>query len=130
MTVQSISSANPSPTPCVSCSIQFSRSGGDVRIVVEQTPEADEMQKQAYNSAHRQCFLRMLERPPRSFRCITSGDVSSPRTDLVLQRSVVEKLPLLLDIVESTSAGSKESTNAELDLPCFVWGLVSLLLLL
>jgi hypothetical protein len=41
---------------------------------------------------------------------------------------MVEKLPLLLDISKSTS--SKQLAAAQLELPCSVWGFVSLLLLL
>lgn len=112
--------ATSNPKPCASCVINFSKVGGDVHITVEQNSDADERAKEAYNSAHRQCLLHMAARAPKTFDCESYGRLSAPRTEVVLQRSVVEKLPLLLDIANSTISGSNESANAELELPCSV----------
>lgn len=98
-----------------------------MRVVVEQP--ADAAGKAGYNSAHRQCLLHMVAFPPSTFDCETSGKFSSPRTEVTLQRAVLEKLPILLDIANSTTA-DEGGTSTELELPCSVWGFVSLLLLL
>jgi hypothetical protein len=105
-----------------SCKVSFAED--EVRIVVEEYLDAV---THLCVAAHRQCQLRMFAVPPRTFTCVTAGNMSAPRTDLVLQRWLLEKLPLLLDISNSTSNKQKAS---QLELPCSVWGFVSLLLLL
>lgn len=54
------------------------------------------------------------------------GPVQSPVMEVVLQKALIKKLPLLLN-VESSTSGSKP---AEIKLPCTIWALVSLLILL
>lgn len=99
----------------------------EVRVVAEQP--ADGVGKARYNSAHRQCLLHMVASPPNTFDCETSGKFSSPRTEVTLQWAVLEELPILLEVCESTAA-EDGGTSTDLELPCSVWGLVSLLLLL
>ena len=113
--------------PCCSCQLCFAKD--NVRIIVEQKSDADAKEKERYNSAHQQVVAHMIARPPKTFNCVTFGDLTAPRTDLVLQRSMLEQLPLLLDISESTT-GDIEETRIDIQLPCSVWGLTSLLLLL
>jgi hypothetical protein len=106
------------------CDISFTTD--KVRVVVQQPADAADQER--FNSAHRQCVQRMVAVPPANFDCEISGKVSAPRTEVILQRAMLEKLPLLLDISKSTS--SKQQAAAQLELPCSVWGFVSLLLLL
>jgi hypothetical protein len=70
----------------------------------------------------------MIAVPPTTFDCDTSGKMSAPRTEVILQRAMLGTLPLLVNLSKSTS--SKEQATAQLELPCSVWGFVSLLLLL
>jgi hypothetical protein len=105
------------------CSISFEND--KVHLVVEQP---DRAAAQRYNSAQMQCLQHMVDSPPTTFDCEISGRVSAPRTEVILQRAMVEKLPLLLDITQSTS--SARQAAIELELPCSLWGFVSLLLLL
>ena len=97
-----------------------------MRVAVEQPAHAVEARR--YSSAQRQCLLQMVASPPHSSECETSGKVSAPRTELTLQQDVMEELPLLQDISQNTSPST--DAHADLELPCSVWGIVSLLLLL
>jgi hypothetical protein len=108
---------------CFKCFVSFKND--KVYMVVEEPDDAD---KERNDSAHGQCLLRMVAYPPTLFDFETSGKVATPRIEIILQRAMLEKLPLLLDITESTS--SKRIADAPLELPCSVWGFVSLLLLL
>lgn len=98
----------------------------EMRVAVEQPAHAVEARR--YSSAQRQCLLQMVASPPHSSECETSGKVSAPRTELTLQQDVMEELPLLQDISQNTSPST--DAHADLELPCSVWGIVSLLLLL
>jgi hypothetical protein len=106
------------------CSVSFI--SDEVQIVVERPTDA--AGKDHYHSAHSQCLQRMVAVPPNDFDCELSGKVSAPCTKFILRKAMLEKLPLLLDISERTC--SKEQAAAPLELPCSVWGFVSLLLLL
>jgi hypothetical protein len=98
-----------------------------VHVVVEQPAHAADQER--YSSAHTQCVQRMAAVPPATFDCEISGKMSAPRTEVILQRAIFEKLPLLLDISASTCS-KEQAAAAPLELPCSVWGFVSLLLLL
>jgi hypothetical protein len=127
--VQQSEPAGPKAPSCgtsaVKCHATFKQD--ELSVVVEQT--ADAVDKERYNSAHQQCLLHMVSYPPTSFTCVTSGDMSAPRTEVKLQRSVLQQLPLLQDISKSTS-DKEDGRNTELELPCSIWGFVSLLMLL
>ena len=74
--------------------------------------------------------------PPQNFDVELAGRASMPSTEVVIKRCLLEKIPLLRDISSNTSdvKGVSEAEHpmggAEIELPCSVWGLVSLLLLL
>jgi hypothetical protein len=99
----------------------------DLLYVVVERP-ADATDEEQYSLARSHCLQLMAESPPKTFECETSGEVFGPSTKVIVQETMLEKLPLLLDI--STSTSSKEQAAAPLELPCSVWGFVSLLLLL
>ena len=109
-----------------------------VRVVVSQPAEVSSEEREAYNSAHRQCLLHFVSRPAKQFKFVMSGDTSAPVVEVVVQRGLLEKLPLLHDIADSTDADCIETESdtqawetagkACIMLPCSVWGLVSLLL--
>jgi hypothetical protein len=106
------------------CDVTFTLD--EAYVVVERpTNDAD---KERYTSVHRQYLLRIPASPPKTFNCEISGKMLCPSTKVILQKAMLEKLPLLLDISQSPS--SKQQAAAQLELPCSVWGFVSLLLLL
>jgi putative effector of murein hydrolase LrgA (UPF0299 family) len=105
-----------------SCEVSFAED--EVSVAVEQP--ADDVTDLCI-AAHRQCLLRMGTVPPRTFTCVTEGNMSAPRAEIILQRSVLETVPLLLEMSNSTS---NRQITSQLELPCSVWGFVSLLLLL
>jgi hypothetical protein len=106
------------------CDISFEID--EVHLVVEQPAQAADQER--YNSAQVECLQRMVTSPPTTFECKISGRTSAPRTEVIFRRTMVEKLPLLLDISASTSSTRQEA--GQLELPCSVWGFVSLLLVL
>ena len=77
-----------------------------------------------------------MSKPPQHFDFELAGRASMPSTEVVIKRCLLEKIPLLRDISSNTSdvKGVSEAEHpmggAEIELPCSVWGLVSLLLLL
>jgi hypothetical protein len=106
------------------CQVSFTND--EIHVVVEKP--ADAAERQRHELAQRQCVQRILATAPSTFDCELSGKGSAPRTKLILQRAMFEKLPLLLDISKSTSNEQQES--AQLELPCSVLGFVSLMFLL
>lgn len=84
--------------------------------------------------------MRMVAYPPRDFDVKISGSITSPVTEVSLLRTgaLLEQLPLLSEIDSSTGSNlrrqsdeeSSRNQTAEFCLPCSVWGMVSLLLLL
>lgn len=106
-----------------------------------------------YNAARSQCWLRMLACPPCEFDVKLTGSASCPVIEVSVYNGLVGKLPLLSEVSENTDpdvevptqsdkeiipADNKENVyignsggrTAELRLPCSVWGVVSLLLVL
>jgi hypothetical protein len=115
---------NQLDTQKAKCDITFTTN--KIHVVVEQPARAADQER--YNSAQMQCLQRMVASPPTTFDCEVSGSISAPRTEVILQKAMWEKLPLLLDISKSTCRTQQEA--GQLELPCSVWGFVSLLLLL
>lgn len=109
------------------CQVSFHKD--TVQMIVVQNVNMSHQAREQYNSAHRQCLLHMVSHQPKTFKCETAGDLSEPRTEVVLQQEILKQLPLLLDISESTSTDS-QSSSCELELPCSIWGFVSLFFLL
>jgi hypothetical protein len=70
------------------CIVSFT--SDEVRVVVEQATDAADRER--YNSGHRQCLLHMVAVPPTTFDCDTSGKMSAPCTEVILQRAMLEKL--------------------------------------
>jgi hypothetical protein len=97
-----------------------------------------------YNSAYRHCWGHMATNPPLYFQVNFLGDDHSDfETEVVIQSSLLAKLPLLQDIAKSTMSVAQLHEDlddnlivqrprqvASMELSCSVWGLVSLLLLL
>ena len=78
------------------------------------------------NMAERQCESHILYHPTEKFTLKTDGRFSASVTEVTIHRALLESLPLLQDLKSSTNDG----TPAQVDLPCSLWGLVSLLVLL
>jgi hypothetical protein len=123
--------------------------GDGVRVVVVQPADASAAERRAYNSAHRQCTLHLVSHAPTLFDVETSGKLSCPVTEVHIKAELLQKLPLLQDVSKSTAdvesephqnrtkklvedSEEQDSGHEYVDtaLPCSVWGLVSLLLLL
>lgn len=119
--------------------VQFLGDGG-ARVVVEQPEDATDAERAAYNSAHRQCWLHIVSHAPREFSVTMTGNSKSPKTEVHIESALLNQLPLLCDAQACASASAPTATSgsgntsqsnpAALQLPCSVWGLVSLLLLL
>jgi hypothetical protein len=105
------------------CDVTFTLN--EVYVVVKRPASVAD---QWCTSAHRQYLLRMAAYPPTTFKCKVSGKMLCPCMEVILHRAMLEKLPLLLKAFQSTR--STRPTIDELELPCSVWGFVSLLLLL
>lgn len=113
-----------------------------VRVVVKQPnfKQAPESNRKLYHSAQRQCCSRLMMDPPQAFDVDVSGSVSAPTITVTIEKSLMEKLPLLATIGNSTvdededdlmPEESEENVKAtQVELPCTVWALVSLLVLL
>ena len=56
------------------------------------------------------------------------GCLTTPAVEVTIKCSLVQQLPLLKDVQSSTPDG--EGTSTPTDLPCTVWGLLTLLILL
>lgn len=113
----------------------FSQQG--VRIVFQNRAEETSYDERAkYISAQRQCLARILSSPhPKRFELQTTGSVADPVAQvLILQKELVEELPVLHVASETGSGLDNEHTCDEamnpvdMSVPCSVWGLVSLLL--
>ena len=50
-----------------------------------------------YNSAYRQCWTQLMSEPPQNFDVELSGRASTPSTEVVIKRCLLEKMPLLHD---------------------------------
>lgn len=116
------------------------------RVLVQQPNDVTASERDVYNSAYRQVWGHMATDTPTAFHVnfLECNAVSGVETEVVIQSSLLAKLPLLQDVAKSTGAVA-ELTNEEYDaglitqrepqvanmeLSCSVWGLVSLLLLL
>jgi hypothetical protein len=120
--------------------VQFSHDG--VHVLVAQPSDASASARSEYNSAHCQCYAQMLARKSHLFEVEASGKVSCPVIEIHIQAQLIEKISLLFDVSRSLSerAGDSAAESPEveqnaiqisdLQLPCSVWGFVSLLLLL
>lgn len=126
-------------TPWDGVTGQVSFSKDSVRVVIAQPCRPGEADYRAvYNAAQIQCWCRMLASPPREFDVKMTGSVSTPVTEVVLTGALVKLMPLLNEIDSSTvakqqSQSDEESSGKQISdfrLPCSVWGMVSLLLLL
>jgi hypothetical protein len=118
-------------------SVLFTSEG--VRVVVQQRDELEQSARRTYNSAQRQCCNHMLSYPPKGFDVAVSGRMSAPVIEVSIQKRILQHLPLLADIVGSTEAeaecSEKEASSeilvpVQISLPCSIWGLVSLLILI
>lgn len=107
-------------------------SENSVSVVAKQPKDRTDAERQAYNSAYRQCWGHLMSKPGLEFDVEVTGRASAPGTEVVIQWSLLEKLPLLHDIASNTSSAeaSADEQGVEMLLPCSVWGLVSLLVLL
>ena len=77
-------------------------------------------------AAERQCRAHIAAHPTDEFTVKMNGRLPAPLTEVAFQSSLVEKLPYLCDVQHSTNSNKP----AEVELPCPLWGLVSLLILL
>jgi hypothetical protein len=114
----------------------------DVTVLsLKQPVDATDGERQAYNSAYRQCWGHLMSHPPKGFNVNVSGGIAAPFTEVTVREALLAKLPLLKDVSGSTSADDptedsvRESEPAaprvtSMSLPCSVWGFVSLLVLL
>lgn len=103
-----------------------------VTVLVSQPADASSAEREAYNSAHRQCLGHLISHSPSHFDVQISGRTSAPVVEVVVQRSLAAKLQLLQDIASSTASdcsadGSVHTTD--MMMPCSIWGFISLLLL-
>lgn len=96
-----------------------------------------------YNAARNQCWMRLLASPPSDFDVTMTGSVSSPVIEVSVLRegSLLQQIPLLCEIDSSTDGQqghnqSDEETGdsikqaAQFRLPCPIWGMISVLILL
>lgn len=110
-------------------------SNGSVRITFRQPEDVGSVSPppQALNSiaAAKQCQTHAASHPNQEFEVeLKEGlpdAVVSEEIQVTLQSPLLQKLPLLNDVQNSTTSDSKV---VDLDLPCSVWGFVSLLILL
>lgn len=120
---------------------RLSISDDSVSVLVTQPSDTEDADRESYNSAYRQCLGHLMATPPREFDVEVTGRAFAPGAEVTIQRSLLQKLPLIHDIASNTSAkdaedkeGSESETShrqdADIMLPCSVWGLASLLLLL
>jgi hypothetical protein len=95
-----------------------------VHVVVEEPVDAADRERYDFGP------MRCIQRIPRpiTFDCEMLGGLSASRTKITLQRAMLEKLPVLLQVFNSTSG--EQQTTAQIQLPCSVTGFVSLLLVL
>lgn len=117
-------------------SVFFSSDG--IRVVLKQPAPADTYARarKVYNSAQRQCCNHMLSEPPKNFDVEVYGGMVAPIIDVKIQPCLVQHLPVLAEIAASTSPAGDECSEreeqeadpAEIELPCSIWGLVSLLI--
>jgi hypothetical protein len=96
----------------------------EVHTVFEQPVDAADEER--HNFCPMQCLQRVAR--PTTIDCEMSGGSCASRTKFILQRAMWEKLPVLLDIYNSTSG--EQLTTAQNQLPFSVKGFVSLLLVL
>lgn len=105
-------------------------SNGRVSVRFAQPADAAHAAQQELDStaAERQCRAHIAASPQvlSGFSLKLDGCVPCPDAEVVFETGLLEKLPLLLDVETSTS----DSKPAKIQLPCPLWGLVSLLILL
>lgn len=78
--------------------------------------------------AEHQCRIHIASHPTKQFSLKFDGCFPGPAVEVTIKHSLLQQLPLLKDVQSSTHGG--EGTSTQVDLPCTVWGLVSLLILL
>lgn len=117
--------------------VLFSSAG--VRVVVRQPGPAEASARRAYNSGQRQCCNHLLSQPPKGFDVEVSGGFSAPVVEVKIQPCLLQQLPVLADIAGSTEDAGAESlakqeetepAEINLELPCSIWGLVSVLIII
>lgn len=115
-------------TAQVNASVLFF-SNGEAQVSVNQA-QADVAERATYNSAYNQCWTHLMCHPPRQFDVKPCGSAAAPQTDVAINSSLLAQLPLLLDVSQSTEQPKPDKKRTFMRLPCSVWGLVSLLVLL
>lgn len=121
-------------------SVTFSHDGVCMVFQNTRVAEASDAERAAYISAQRQCMSRILSNSPKRFELQTTGSVVSPVAQtLKLQSNLLSELPILLVASDTSSSTDDESScdreqcsqmPLNMNLPCSVWGFVSLLLIL
>lgn len=117
------SSAKPSLTRMTS-TIEFTQSYARIEVDNLDTPCSLNM------TACRQCLNALMSRPPKAFRAQINYN-SHPgvvKVKIDILYSLLNKIPLLADICESTAATASKKTAFHA--PCPAWGLLSLLILM
>ena len=76
--------------------------------------------------AERQCKSYILAHPLELFSLKTDGRIPASDVAVTIYGTLMERLPLLHDVRSSTN----NVEHAEMELPCPLWGLMSLLVLL
>lgn len=139
--LQNMAPGNDSSTDAMLSRALVTFSSANVSILFQNRPAAggSDGHRAAYASAQRQCVSQILSGSPKGFELQTSGSVAAPVAQtLILQRELVAQLPILLVASHTNSATHDEGSDREqctqapieMRVPCSVWGLVSLLLIL
>lgn len=76
-------------------------SDGAARVNVNQA-QAEAAEREVYNSAYHQCWTHLMRHPPRDFDVRRCGSAAAPETEVVIDSSLLTRLPLLLDVYMST----------------------------
>ena len=103
-------------------------SNGGVSITFTQ-PEDESKARQlelASMVAERQCRAHLATHRTKEMSLKFLGRCPAPSVEVTFQSSLLQKLPLLADVQGSTEG----KTSSTVQLPCTIWGLVSLLILL
>lgn len=116
---------------------------GVVRVRVSEPDNASKCASSSEQSTHdalqRNCWAQMpCGRSMQHFDVKFAGTDGAPAVEVVIHKELVQANPLLRDVAGSTLADGDvlheteffEEQVAGMDLPCSVWGLVTLLLLL
>ena len=129
--------------PFVPFKVNVFFSSAGVRVAVQLPGPVDASARRAYNSGQRQCCNHLLSHPPKGFDVEVSGGLSAPVIEVKIQPCLLQQLPVLADIHsagtsisgstcdpddEFASRTEQETAPASIELPCSIWGLVSLLI--